>query len=103
MEQVLTDFLTWQILATMSGAVVAVTLLTEFIKWVTGKTVITGTKAKICSYVSAIVVLVLANFFTQTLTLEVLTIIPFNAIIVTLSANGLYRTVQGAFSKKEAE
>jgi hypothetical protein len=78
-------FFTWEMLGTYAGAVIATTLLVQFLK---------GTFAKlptqIFSYIVAFVVLLAANFFMKTLTVEVGALCVLNAVLVSLAANGAY-------------
>jgi hypothetical protein len=86
------EFFTWAMLGTYAGAVVAVTLITQLIKeWGTLKTVPT----QLVSYVIALVVLLAAAAFNNALTLADGALCLFNAVIVSLAANGGYEAVAG--------
>ena len=89
------EFFTWAMLGTYAGAVVAVTLITQLIKeWGALKTVPT----QLVSYVIALVVLLAAAAFNNALTLADGALCLFNAVIVSLAANGGFDAVTG---KKE--
>ena len=81
------EFFTWQTLATLAGASVAVGLFTQFLK----NTIKIPTQW--LSYILAVIVLLAANIFTGHTELSVLAIIPLNAVIVSTSANGAYAAI----------
>lgn len=87
------EFFTWAMLGTYAGAVVATTLFTQLLKeW------LKSIPTRIVSYVIALVVLLLAAAFNNSLTLADGALCLFNAVIVSLAANGGYEAVAG---KKE--
>ena len=81
------EFFTWQTLATLAGASVAVGLLTQFLK----------SAIKIptqwLSYILAVVILTVATFFTGGTDASIWAIIPLNAVIVSTSANGAFAAI----------
>lgn len=86
----MSDFFTWEILATFAGATTATAIITQFIK--------EGLKkipTQIVSYVIALVILALATAVQSGTGAgwSVWALIPFNAVIVSLSANGAYAAV----------
>ena len=81
------QFFTWQTLATLAGASVAVGLLTQFLKDAI------KIPTQWLSYILAVIVLAAATFFTGGATAAVWAIIPFNAVIVSTSANGAYAAI----------
>lgn len=95
----MSDFFTWEILGTMAGATAAVTLVTQFVKWLTGGKV-TGWGMRAVSFAVALAVLYAAALFTGTLDAATAVITILNAIIVTLAANGLYDGVKSLTAKK---
>jgi hypothetical protein len=83
----MSDFFTWEMLATLAGCSLATGLLTQFFK----------NSIKIptqwLSYIIAAVLLYAATLFTGGLTLSTGGIIPLNAVIVALSSNGAYSAI----------
>ncbi len=86
----ITDFLTWEMLGTFAGAVVAVALLTQFLKDTFKKL-----PTQWLSYVISVVLLALATAATQGVaTWDIWALIPFNAAVVSLTANGGYAAIE---------
>lgn len=84
------EFFTWQTLATLSGCAVATGLVTQFVKDYLSKI-----PTQIVSYVIALVILAVATAATGNGTdWAAWAIIPLNAVIVSLSANGAYTAVE---------
>ncbi len=82
------DFFTWAMLGTYAGAVLATTLITQLIKeW------LKSIPTRIVSYVIALVVLLAAAAFNNALTLADGALCLFNAVIVSLAANGGFDAV----------
>lgn len=79
------EFFTWEMLVTYAGATLATGLLVQFLKGVFAKL-----PTQIFSYIVALVVLVVANFFMGTLTIEVGALCLINAVLVSLASNGAY-------------
>lgn len=82
------QFFTWQTLATLAGCTTAVGVLTQFFKSAFDKL-----PTQWLSYVLAIIVLGLATLFTGGADAAALALIPFNAVIVSTSANGAYAAI----------
>ena len=88
------EFFTWAMLGTYAGAVLATTLITQLIKeW------LKSIPTRIVSYVIALAVLLLAAAFNGSLTLADGALCLFNAVIVSLAANGGFDALEAG--KKE--
>jgi hypothetical protein len=85
------DFLTWQTLATFAGCSAAVAVLTQFIKNAGG---LKKVPTQWVSYGLAVILMLSATYFTGALTGPVAALIPFNAVVVSLAANGAYAAIQ---------
>lgn len=83
----MSDFFTWGLLGTYSGAILAVTLITQFVK---GIGFIDRIPTRFTSYFIAVVVLILAQMFTGALTLSSAALTLINGVLVSLAANGAY-------------
>ena len=81
------EFFNWATLATYAGALSAVMLIVQFTK---DLQFIQKIPTQIWSYILSLVVLYPAYFFTGQLSLDNAVIIPFNAVILSLAANGGY-------------
>lgn len=81
------DFFTWELLASYSGAILAVTIITQFVK---GIGFIDRIPTRFVSYVIAVVILILAQAFTGVLTVAAAALTLINAVVVSLAANGTY-------------
>ena len=90
MTEILTEFATWQGLATMAGCTTAVIILTQITK---GIKFIDKLPTQIWSYLLALFILYPANYFTGTLNASTAALILFNAAIVSLAANGGYEAL----------
>ena len=77
----MSEFFTWTILATYAGATLAVGMITQLLKGIKIPT-------RVLSYVASLVVLLVATLFTNTLTMQTGVLCLFNAVVVSLSANG---------------
>ena len=85
------EFFTWAMLGTYAGAVLATTLITQLIKeW------LKSVPTRIVSYVIALVVLLAAAAFNNALTLAYGALCLFNAVIVSLAANGGFEALKDA-------
>lgn len=85
------EFFTWQTLATFAGAAAATGIITQFVKgW------LSKIPTQIVSYVVALVILLAATAATTAGGAEwtVWAIVPLNAVIVSMSANGAFAAVQ---------
>lgn len=81
----MSEFVTWQILASYGGALLMVSLITQFVK---GLSFTKNIPTQVVSYILALIVLIPATFFTSGLTVNNLLLTLFNAIVVSLAANG---------------
>ncbi len=81
------EYFTWEAIATYAGAVLAVTLITQFIK---GIGFIDKIPTRITAYVVAVVVMTAAMFFTGSFSWANLVLNFINAVIVALAANGAH-------------
>jgi uncharacterized membrane protein required for colicin V production len=82
------EFFTWAMLGTYAGAVLATTLITQLVKeW------LKAIPTRIVSYVIALGVLLAAAAFNNALTLADGALCLFNAVIVSLAANGGFDAV----------
>lgn len=84
------DFFSWAMLATYSGAVLATGLITQFIKNFNG---ISKLPTQLLSYLVALVLLILATWFTDVLTVESAAMCILNAVVVAFASNGAYEAV----------
>ncbi|HHV31126.1 hypothetical protein [Caproiciproducens sp. LBM24188] len=87
------EFFSWSTLATFAGCVAATSLITQFIK---GLPPIDKIATQWVSYIIAVILLLGATFFTGNLTWSSGALIPFDAILVALSANGAYSAIKRA-------
>ena len=89
------EFFTWGLLGTFAGAAAATGIFTQFVKnW------LDKIPTQIVSYIIAVVVLSAATAFTGG-DLQTLTLVPFNAIIVSTASNGSYEAITRIFNKSE--
>ena len=91
------DFFTWSMLGSYSGAILAVTLITQFVK---GIGFIDRIPTRFTSWVVAVIVLILAQLFTQQLTVSSGVLTLLNAVVVSLAANGTYDLLADAGAKR---
>ena len=84
------DFFTWAILATYAGATLATTLVTQLLK---GIGFIDRIPTRIFSYVVALIILLMATFFTGALTWNTAALCVVNAAVVSLASNGAFGAV----------
>lgn len=90
------QFFTWETLATLAGCATATAILTQFLKDLVKKL-----PTQWLSYIIALVVLVVATAATGGATdWTGWAIIPFNSVIVSLSANGAFDAVKRATDGK---
>ena len=87
------DFFTWETLATFTGCVAATALITQFVK---SLSFLKDIATQWVSYIIAVILLLGATYFTGALTVASGALIPFNAVIVALSANGAYSAIKRA-------
>jgi len=91
------EFFTWEVLATFAGASVATAVITQFVKKSIAKIA-----TQLISYIISLVVLVLATAITgvaEDWTNWV--IIPLNAVLVSVAANGEFGIVKRIKRDKE--
>lgn len=91
------EFFTWSTLGSMTGATSAVTLITQFIKWLSGRK-LSGWTNRMISFIAALTVLYSAAYFTGTLSTQTAALTALNSIVVTLASNGLFDNLKSAKS-----
>ncbi len=91
------DFFTWSLLGSYSGAILAVTLITQFVK---GIGFIDKIPTRFTSWIVAVVVLILAQAFTAQLTVSSAVLTLLNAVVVSLAANGTYDLIADGGTKR---
>ena len=90
------ELFSWEMLATFAGASIATAIITQFVKGI-----FTKIPTQIVSYIIALVVMVLAAVALGTANIwSDYAIIPLNAIIVSLAANGEYSAVKRLTGKE---
>lgn len=95
------DFLTWDVLTTYSGVILAVTIITQFIK---DLKFLKNIPTRITAYFVAVIVMIAAIFFTNTFTWQSFALTFINAIFVALAANGAFDACNNAlFAAKDEE
>ena len=90
-------FVTWETLATFAGCLVAVLVLTQLTK---GLGFVGKIPTQLWSFLLAIIVLYPAYYFTGALDISVAAIVPFNAAMVSLAANGGYEAISKLINGK---
>lgn len=83
------EFTTWANLATYGGALAMVLVATQLTKDFTKRI-----PTQLWSYILALVILLAATYFTGALTVESGALLPFNAAVVSLAANGGFEAVK---------
>ena len=96
-----TDPFSWEQLATIAGATMATLLIVELLKLPFDK--VWKIPTRIIVYVIALIVLILATYFTQGLTPNTALLTAINAIIVALSAMGAYELTFHKLEEKRAK
>ncbi len=84
----ISEFLTWEGLATFSGSVAIVGIIVQFTKKLFDKIVKIPTK--FYTYIISVIILILANYFTGKFSMSYITLDLFDAVLVSLAANGTY-------------
>lgn len=84
------EMFTWEYLSTSGGAAMAVTVITQFVK---NFPFVNKINSQLVSYIVSLFVMVSAAFFTGTLTSPNAALMPLNAIVIMLAANGTYNTI----------
>ena len=93
----MSEFVTWEALGGYAGAVMMVTLITQFLKG----TPLGKWSSQLVAYVIAVVLLIGAEIFGgQPVTVQGVTLCLLNAVIVALAANWMYHAA--AKGKKTA-
>ena len=83
----MSEFVTWEALGGYAGAVMMVTLITQFLKG----TPLGKWSSQLVAYVIAVVLLIGAEIFGgQPVTVQGVTLCLLNAVIVARAANGMY-------------
>jgi len=90
------NFMTWEFLGTMAGAISATTLIVQFIKIPLDK--IWKIPTRYVVYIIALIILFLVEFFTGHIALERSILIMLNAIVISMAAMGTY---EATFKKIE--
>lgn len=96
-----TDPFSWEQLATIAGATLATLLIVELLKLPFDR--VWKIPTRIIVYVIALIVLILATYFTQGLTPNTALLTAINAIIVALSAMGAYELTFHKLEEKRAK
>lgn len=95
------NFFTWEYISSYAGTVVAVMIITQFIK---GVGFIDRIPTRFTSYVIALVIMTAAMCFTAGFSWRAFAIVPINAVVISLAANGAYDgIVDEVFLRLEAE
>ena len=92
------NFVTWEVLASFAGAVTMTAAITQAVK---NSKLLAGVSTRVVSFFIALVVLAMATFFTNCLTIDSIAILPFNAFIVSTSANGVFEGVVSFIDKTQ--
>lgn len=94
------NFFDWTFLGSFAGALAAVALITEMVKNVA---FLKKIPTQIVSWVLAVGVLILAQFFTDALTAESAVLALLNGAMVSLAANGGYAALKRVLEGKDGE
>lgn len=84
------EMFTWEYLASAAGATAFVTIVTQLVK---NAPLVQKIPTQLVSYIISLFVMFAASFFTGALTGSTAALIPLNAVVVMLAANGAYNTV----------
>ena len=87
-------FLNWSILATYAGTLAFVLAVTQFTK---GLALIDRIPTQIWSWIVAMIGMYLGYYFTGQLSVDTAALIPINAILVALAANGGFEALSRLF------
>ena len=90
-------FFNGEMLLTYSGATLAVTLITQFLK---GVRWIGAVPTRILSYALALVIMLVSSLAHGVSRWQELALIPVNAVVVALAANGSYDAISSERMKK---
>jgi len=92
-----TEFATWQIMGTFAGSTLSVMILTQFIK---GWNLIKKLPTQALSYILALFILICAQTFTTGIGIEDILLTLFNAVLVSIAANGGYSGISKIFGNQ---
>lgn len=95
-----TQFVSWEFLATFTGAVAGTVVVTQFTKNLAEKYLKLPTQ--VWSFVIALIIILLASFFTGTLNLSQAVLSVFNAVIISFAAKGGYDTFANKSNERGA-
>ena len=93
----LMEFLTWEFLGTFAGAIIGVGILSQFVK---NAGILKRVPTQILSYFLAFIILIFAEFFMAGLTVNFVILTVFNAVVVSLAANGGYSAIRRMTGRK---
>lgn len=94
------EFVTWTTLGTYAGAVMMVTIITQFLK----QTPLAKLNAQLLAYIVAVAILIGAEAFNgSAVTVQGVILCLLNAVIVALAANGTYDAATTGMVKKVKE
>lgn len=94
------EFVTWTSLGTYAGAVMMVTIITQFLK----QTPLAKLNAQLLAYIVAVAILIGAEAFNgSAVTVQGVVLCLLNAVIVALAANGTYDAATTGMMKKVKE
>ena len=97
-----TEPFTWEQLATIAGATLATLLIVQLLKLPLDK--VWKIPTRVLVYFISLIILLLATYFTEGLTVESALLTALNAVIVMLAAWGAYEvTFRNADEKRKAE
>jgi hypothetical protein len=88
------EFVTWELLGTYAGAMAMVGVVTQLTKNIR---FVSKSPTQLWSYIISLVVMYAANFFLGQLTASNAALIIFNAVLVSLGANGGYEGLTRVF------
>ena len=94
---IMSEYLTWEFLGTMVGAVAATTLITQFLKLPLDK--VWKLPTRFVVYLIALMILFAVELFTGKVTMEGSILIILNAIVITMASMGAY---EATFKKLES-
>lgn len=92
------EFVTWELLGTYAGAMAMVGVITQLTK---NLKFVSKIPTQLWSYILAVAVMQCANLFLGQLTLSNAVLTLFNAVLVSLGANGGYEGLMRVFSGEQ--
>jgi hypothetical protein len=98
MNELLTNLVTWEILATYAGAAAMMLVIVQITKGLPG---IVKLPTQLWSYIVALLILYPATYFTAGLTASSALLILFNAAIVSLASNGAFDALKKMIGGKK--